>query len=329
MKKILIEKLQKSYPKSTWKLENIDLEIEEGKFLVLVGPSGSGKSTLLRILAGLEKADSGKIQFFPDNKVEIAMVFQHYALYPHLNVFDNIAFPLRLKGEKKDKIEEKVQALAKQLNIYEYLQRESHALSGGQKQRVALARAIIREADIFLFDEALANLDASLRHQMRYELLALHKKLKKSFLYVTHDQVEAMSMADRLVIMKEGRIVQVGSPKEIYENPNSLFVASFLGHPSMNIFQKEDYFLGIRPEDIRILEKESKDSFSMCIEYFEFLGSHYYYHGQWSGQKLIVQASKEQEYKIGDSLILDFPLEKLYYFDLSTEERIPPKPIEK
>jgi multiple sugar transport system ATP-binding protein len=222
-------------------VRNVDLVIADGEFVVLVGPSGCGKSTTLRMIAGLEPVSTGKIKFdhfvvnnLPPKGRDIAMVFQSYALYPHMTVFDNMSFGLRLKGFRRDEIRSRVRAAAEMLGIEELLRRKPRELSGGQRQRVAMGRAIVRNPKAFLFDEPLSNLDASLRAQMRVEIKRLHKKLATTIVYVTHDQIEAMTLADRIVVMKDGEIVQVGRPMEVYENPVDRFVAGFIGAPKMN-----------------------------------------------------------------------------------------------
>lgn len=323
MKIITLKKIEKKYEAGNIALKNIDLEIEEGEFLVILGPSGSGKSTLLRMIAGLEAISGGELCFFsPKQEKDIAMVFQNYALYPHMNVYDNIAFPLQMKHLPKQKIEEKVIEVAQLLEIKNLLKKRVQSLSGGEKQRVALARAMVRDANIFLFDEALANLDANLKSQMRYELLSLHKKLKKTFLYVTHDQTEAMSMADRIVVMRNGEIEQIAKPKDLYQNPNTSFIAKFIGNPPMNLLEEEKQILGIRPEDIQISTTETKNSFPFLIEMIEFLGNHYFLHGNIEGKKLIIQVPIETEYKKGEILFVEFPPTKCYYFDSFTGQRI-------
>ena len=230
-------------------ISKFNLEVEKGKFIVLLGPSGCGKSTLLRMIAGLEKIDNGKIllennllnDLLP-SKRQIAMVFQSYALYPHMNVFQNISFGLKSEKISKNQIKDKVNEAAKILKIEELLDRRPKELSGGQRQRVAIGRAITRNPKLFLFDEPLSNLDAALRSEMRVEISKLHKKLKSNIVYVTHDQIEAMTLADKIVIMNKGKIEQFGSPEDIYNNPNNIFVAEFIGNPKMNILkiQKEN-----------------------------------------------------------------------------------------
>ncbi|TKI04671.1 ABC transporter ATP-binding protein [Martelella alba] len=243
MASLLIENVRKHYDK-TCIINDISLNIADGEFLVLVGPSGCGKSTLLRMIAGLEDITDGTISIggacvnalAPKDR-NIAMVFQSYALYPHMTVYDNISFGLRLRNVAKDAIKEKVDNAAAILNLNPYLQRYPRELSGGQRQRVAMGRAIVREPDVFLFDEPLSNLDAQLRMQMRSEIKALQHRLETTTVYVTHDQVEAMTMADRIVVMRGGNIEQVGTPFELYDYPDNLFVAGFIGSPAMNFLQ--------------------------------------------------------------------------------------------
>ena len=222
-------------------IPSVDLEVNEGEFVVFVGPSGSGKSTLLRLIAGLEEVSKGRIEFNGQDmtnlapaKRGLAMVFQSYALYPHMSVRENIGFPLKMAGMPKSEIASKVQEAAKILNLSEYLERKPRQLSGGQRQRVAIGRAIVRQPKAFLFDEPLSNLDAALRINMRLEIMELHQQLKTTMIYVTHDQVEAMTMADKIVVLDQGNIEQVGSPLELYRAPDNLFVAGFIGAPKMN-----------------------------------------------------------------------------------------------
>jgi multiple sugar transport system ATP-binding protein len=242
MASVSFHELKKSFG-NTQILHGISLDISDGEFMVLVGPSGCGKSTLLRMLAGLEDITAGSIAI--DDRVvndleskdrDIAMVFQSYALYPHMTVRDNMGFSLRLRNENKKLIEERVGKAARILNLAPYLERYPRELSGGQRQRVAMGRAIVRDPKVFLFDEPLSNLDAKLRVAMRAEIKALHQRLKTTTVYVTHDQVEAMTMADRIAVMNEGRIEQLGAPLELYDRPANLFVAQFIGSPAMNVF---------------------------------------------------------------------------------------------
>jgi multiple sugar transport system ATP-binding protein len=241
---IHFEQVGKVFPEGTVALEELDLDVEDGEFMVLVGPSGSGKSTALRILAGLEDATSGTVRIGERvvNDVEpkdrdIAMVFQSYALYPHMSVQDNIGFPLRMRREEKSSIRESVRHTAGRLNIGALLERRPRQLSGGQRQRVALGRAIVRDPQAFLMDEPLSNLDAKLRVEMRAYVGQLHQRLAKTILYVTHDQVEAMTMGDRVAIMRDGRLEQVDVPQALYDRPASLFVAAFIGSPAMNLLR--------------------------------------------------------------------------------------------
>ncbi len=246
-------------------LKDINLTIEEGEFVVFVGPSGCGKSTLLRVIAGLEDATSGTVEIdggvvnnVPPAKRGIAMVFQSYALYPHLTVEGNMSLGLKQEGQPKSEIDKRIAEASRMLSLEEYLERRPSELSGGQRQRVAIGRAIVREPKLFLFDEPLSNLDAALRMNTRIEIANLHRTLSASMIYVTHDQTEAMTLADKIVVLRDGRVEQVGSPMELYNNPANQFVASFLGAPSMNFFAASKLdgpagqLVGIRPEHIRI-----------------------------------------------------------------------------
>ncbi|MDR3373468.1 MAG: ABC transporter ATP-binding protein [Ancalomicrobiaceae bacterium] len=246
-------------------IPSIDLEVEEGEFVVFVGPSGCGKSTLLRLIAGLEDVTSGAVLIdgkdatrLPPAKRKLSMVFQSYALYPHMSVRANIAFPLKMAGMPKAEIDAKVADAAETLNLTDYLDRKPRQLSGGQRQRVAIGRAIVRQPSAFLFDEPLSNLDASLRVQMRLEIAELHQQLGATMIYVTHDQVEAMTMADKIVVLNKGRVEQVGSPLELYRAPANLFVAGFIGSPRMNFIRGQAAAaygaatIGVRPEHIQI-----------------------------------------------------------------------------
>ncbi len=244
-------------------LKDINIEVDEGEFVVFVGPSGCGKSTLLRVIAGLEDVTSGEVRIggelmnlAPPSKRGIAMVFQSYALYPHLNVRKNMSLALKQEGQSKQVIEERVSKASKMLNLEPYIDRFPSELSGGQRQRVAIGRAIVREPKLFLFDEPLSNLDAALRMNTRLEIANLHQQLDASMIYVTHDQTEAMTLADKIVVLRDGHVEQVGSPMDLYNNPANQFVAGFLGAPSMNFFpanligERADVTTGIRPEDL-------------------------------------------------------------------------------
>jgi multiple sugar transport system ATP-binding protein len=246
-------------------LHGVDIAVEDGEFCVLVGPSGCGKSTLLRMIAGLEEISGGTISIgsrvvnaVAPKERDIAMVFQNYALYPHMSVFDNMAFSLKLAGESKEATRLRVEEAALILGLQDYLKRYPRQLSGGQRQRVAMGRAIVRKPQVFLFDEPLSNLDAKLRVAMRTEIKALHQRLKTTSIYVTHDQIEAMTMADKIVVMNSGKVEQIGSPLDLYDDPSNLFVAGFIGSPAMNFLPDKrngrDVLVGVRPEHLDIAE---------------------------------------------------------------------------
>ena len=265
-------------------IKDVDLEIPDGAFVVFVGPSGCGKSTLLRLIAGLEDVTGGIIRIdgadvvqLPPAKRGLSMVFQSYALYPHMSVYKNIAFPLKMAGMEKATIDGKVRDAARILNLTDYLDRRPRQLSGGQRQRVAIGRAIVRQPKAFLFDEPLSNLDAALRVSMRLEISQLHNTLRTTMVYVTHDQVEAMTMADRIVVLQAGRIEQVGSPIELYERPDNLFVAGFIGSPKMNLIsggvasEFEASTIGVRPEHISVSQQSGR--WSGTVKVAEHVGS--------------------------------------------------------
>jgi len=293
----------------------LDLTIENGEFVVFVGPSGCGKSTLLRLIAGLEDVSSGDIQIedkivtlAPPSERGLAMVFQSYALYPHMTVRKNIAFPLKMAGLPKDKIDAKVKSAADVLNLTDYLDRRPGQLSGGQRQRVAIGRAIVREPTAFLFDEPLSNLDAALRVNMRREIIDLHRELKTTMIYVTHDQVEAMTMADKIVVLNKGVIEQVGSPLDLYNNPESRFVAGFIGSPTMNFFPGsiiglEIYEVGVRPENIAVVHADG--DFSGIVKSAEHLGSDTYIRVKVEGaEELSVRIAGNAEIQYGQNVKL-------------------------
>lgn len=320
MAQVHLTNIRKVYPNGFEALKPSSFEISDGEFVVLVGPSGCGKSTLLRMVAGLEEITEGTLRIGDRivNDVDpadrdIAMVFQNYALYPHMTVRKNIAYGLKNRGTSKTEIDQKVADAAEMLNLGEYLDRKPSQLSGGQRQRVAMGRAIVRDPALFLFDEPLSNLDAKLRNQMRIEIKALQRRLGVTAIYVTHDQVEAMTMADRIIVMNSGRIEQIGTPHEVYHTPASTFVASFMGAPPMNLLPAQiDHgavhfaglhlatgnghtgavTLGIRPED---LVPDSSGSLQVEVDIIEELGAHRLLHGSTGDQTLTVYVSKEVE----------------------------------
>ena len=303
------------------------LEIGHGEFVVFVGPSGCGKSTLLRLIAGLEDLTSGDILIdgqnvsdVPPSKRGLSMVFQSYALYPHMSVRNNIAFGLKMAGMPKDEIDAKVVKAAATLNLTEYLDRKPRMLSGGQRQRVAIGRAIVRQPKGFLFDEPLSNLDAALRVNMRVEIMQLHQDLGATMVYVTHDQVEAMTMADRIVVLNRGIIEQVGSPLDLYHKPDSLFVAGFIGSPKMNIFSGASaakfngHTIGIRPEHIAIVDKGGDLPGTILLT--EHLGSDSFLHVDGGGAgRLTVRAAGDFAGKPGDKISLKLDPARIHRFD--------------
>ena len=306
----------------------LDLTIEDGEFTVFVGPSGCGKSTLLRLIAGLEDITSGKISIdgqdathVPPAKRGLAMVFQSYALYPHMSVRKNIAFPMKMAGVPVEEQNRRIEAAATALNLTDYLDRRPGQLSGGQRQRVAIGRAIVREPGAFLFDEPLSNLDAALRVGMRLEISELHKRLKTTMIYVTHDQVEAMTMADKIVVLQAGVIEQVGSPLELYRAPRNVFVAGFIGSPKMNLLTGPEaakhnaHTIGTRPEHIAISQTEG--TWSGTIGVSEHLGSDTFFHVKCDGfdDPLTVRAGGEVALRYGDKVFLTPDLTQLHRFD--------------
>ncbi|MEQ1943220.1 ABC transporter ATP-binding protein [Mesorhizobium sp. VNQ89] len=331
----------------------VDLSVENGEFLVFVGPSGCGKSTLLRMIAGLETVSEGRIEIGGKDvthvdpaKRGIAMVFQTYALYPHMTVATNIGFPLEMAGLPQDEIDRKVAEAAKVLHLEPYLQRKPRELSGGQRQRVAIGRAIVRQPEVFLFDEPLSNLDAELRIQMRLEIARLHQELKSTMVYVTHDQVEAMTLASRIVVLRAGRIEQVGSPLDLYENPDNTFVAGFIGSPRMNFVNAyvvrtegdfafvsaealglkeiavrlrdaapaagEDVTLGVRPEHFA---ESGAGSLSGTVSVVERLGGISYVHAMLAdGSTITVESRNPRAHHVGQSRTFAFDAERVLLF---------------
>ena len=343
MSKIVIKNLEKSFGENKV-INNFNIDIKNGEFIVLVGPSGCGKSTLLRMVSGLESIDQGEI--FLDTKLinnlipskrEIAMVFQSYALYPHMNVFENMSFGLKMEKISKDEISKKVNHAAATLQIEDLLDRKPKQLSGGQRQRVAIGRAITRNPKVFLFDEPLSNLDAALRSEMRVEISKLHKKLKTNIIYVTHDQIEAMTLADRIVVLNKGIIEQFGTPNEIYTDPNNIFVAEFIGSPKMNIIKinkeqivnsntielfknkitfenfdfKDDIYLGIRPEDISI-KNDREIKLDVKVDLIENLGFEKIIYAKLSDIQIIIKSSEDIS---NQTLNISFSKNKVLFFD--------------
>ncbi|MEO9649784.1 MAG: ABC transporter ATP-binding protein [Roseobacter sp.] len=307
-------------------LKDINLTVEDGEFVVFVGPSGCGKSTLLRVIAGLEDASSGTVKIadsvvnaVPPAKRGIAMVFQSYALYPHLSVKNNMALGLKQEGQAKSVIDERVTKAGKMLDLEQYADRRPAELSGGQRQRVAIGRAIVREPKLFLFDEPLSNLDASLRMNTRVEIAELHRTLSASMIYVTHDQIEAMTLADKIVVLRDGRIEQVGSPMELYNNPANRFVASFLGSPSMNFLERsvpgvpQGQIIGLRPEHLTFSQT---GKITGRVTHVERLG------GDTNllvisdqDEKLTVRLFGQDPTSVGAQVRLDFDAKHAFYFD--------------
>lgn len=339
-------------------VKDFNLDIEDGEFIILVGPSGCGKTTLLRIVAGLEQPTSGEIYIAgnpithvsPKNR-DIAMVFQNYALYPHKKVYDNLAFCLQIRKTPKQEIKDKVQATSQLLGISELLTRYPHQLSGGQRQRVAVGRAIIRNPKVFLFDEPLSNLDAKLRVSMRTELLDLHYRLKSTALYVTHDQMEAMTMGSRIVIMKDGEVQQVDTPKEVYENPANKFVAEFIGSPAMNIFDciiqshNDKLFavskglklkipsekhqrlssysgksvkLGLRPEHFSLGQGETDSNFDALVRIVELLGAEQLLNLEIDDKRFTARLDPAVTFKLGETRQFSANMDMAHMFDPDT-----------
>jgi len=366
MASIKLENITKVYPGDVQAVNDFNLEIEDKEFIILVGPSGCGKSTTLRMIAGLEDITEGELYIgdrlvndIPPKDRDIAMVFQNYALYPHMTVYKNMAFGLKLRKTSKEEIDEKVTAAAKILDIEHLLQRRPKELSGGQRQRVALGRAMVRDPAVFLLDEPLSNLDAKLRTSMRTEITKLHKKLGTTFVYVTHDQTEAMTMGDRIVVMKDGFIQQIDSPQKLYEKPKNLFVAGFIGSPQMDFvdavvrkidnkyyacfgeanilipeavmpadvcekYLDKDVTLGIRPEFIN----ESTDNlseFSMIkgsVDLAELMGAEKYVYFNCEGNKFIAKVPGKSTIVAGDNVEFAVDCLNIHLFDKETEEVI-------
>lgn len=331
MSNVILKNVRKTYDNKKTVINNVNLEIKDKEFVVLVGASGCGKSTLLRMIAGLEDISDGEI-YIGDKKVnnvppkdrDIAFVFQSYALYPHMTVRENIAFGLKMRKADKKTIDEKVAQAAEILNLGEYLDRKPKQLSGGQRQRVALGRAIVRNPKVFLMDEPLSNLDAKLRVQMRSEIKKLHEKLQTTFIYVTHDQTEALTMGDRIVVLNNGDIQQVDIPNEIYNNPKNTFVAGFVGSPQMNFIEGKDLGLdenilyGLRPEKVTNTDGDIK--LSVNVDITEMLGSEIIVYFNIGDKKC--SAKLPSDTKVGKTLDICINSHDLYKFNKQTGERI-------
>jgi len=365
---ISLKNIRKVYPGDVVAVHDFNLEIEDKEFIILVGPSGCGKSTTLRMIAGLEEITSGEMHIgetlvndvAPKDR-DIAMVFQNYALYPHMSVYKNMAFALKLRKESKESIDQKVKEAAKILDIEELLQRKPKALSGGQRQRVALGRAMVRHPAVFLLDEPLSNLDAKLRTSMRMEITKLHKKLETTFVYVTHDQVEAMTMADRIVVMNNGYIQQVDTPQNLYDYPENLFVAGFIGAPQMNfidaVIEKssngyaakygdtllpilpgkaandalekyvgKEIVVGIRPEHLHAeqvyMDQATTAPIDVDVTLAELMGAEIYLYGNWQGKDIIATIPTRSHPKTGEQFKLAIDCTKIHLFDKETEQVI-------
>ncbi|MCY3054231.1 sn-glycerol-3-phosphate ABC transporter ATP-binding protein UgpC [Aerococcus sp. CDC-944-U94] len=356
MSTIELKNVSKRYPgNENYSVKNFNLDVGDGEFIVFVGPSGCGKSTTLRMIAGLEEISQGDLLI--DGEVvndkdpkdrNIAMVFQNYALFPHLSVADNIGFGLKIRKVDKDKREQAVKDAAELVGLSDYLDKKPGALSGGQMQRVALARAIVKSAGILLMDEPLSNLDAKLRVQMRSEIVNLQKHLHATTVYVTHDQAEAMTMADRIVVMNQGQIQQIGAPWEVYNNPKNLFVATFLGTPPMNTIQAyvkdgkvlsrtdrvlvdhlpgdftegQEIVVGFRPEKAQVTDNPDQAHFTGSIQMVELLGADYDLHVKLEISQVIVKEATDKRYEAGQEIAFNLDSKDLYYFDKKSGERL-------
>ena len=355
MAEIELKDVRKTYANKVQVIHGVDMHIADGEFIVIVGPSGCGKSTLLRMIAGLEPITEGEIAIAGKrvNEVEpkdrnIAMVFQNYALYPHMSVYENMAYGLRIRKLSKDDIETRVQRAAKILELGTFLQRKPRELSGGQRQRVAMGRAIVREPAAFLFDEPLSNLDAKLRVQMRLEIQKLHRELRTTSIFVTHDQVEAMTLADRMIVMNLGRAEQVGRPIDVYDNPASLFVAGFIGSPAMNFMPGQrsgddiDVGEGVRiplPQELRagapqavtigvrpehLVEGGTGTAFRLKVDTVEALGADSLLHCAFGANALVVRVDGHRTPEPGAALNVAAMPGKTYFFDTATGQRLRP-----
>jgi multiple sugar transport system ATP-binding protein len=361
MASVTFDHVTKAYADDVIAVNDLELLVKDGEFLVLVGPSGCGKTTALRCLAGLEEITAGQIKIdervvnrVPSKDRNIAMVFQSYALYPHMTVYNNLAFGLKLMKTPKQEIKRRVEEAAKILNLERFLDRKPRALSGGQRQRVALGRAIVREPAAFLMDEPLSNLDAKLRVQTRAEISRIQQRLGTTTVYVTHDQVEAMTMGDRIAVLSEGLLQQVGPPPELYTRPVNKFVAAFIGSPAMNFAmvhaddgklkmgshllhltgsrakvasdrKGRELEIGFRPEDLEIANGAGGDGavrFPAKIEVVEYLGNQELLHADAEGNEVVALVGSDKKVKVGDNVEFTIPTEKLHLFDPETDESL-------
>jgi multiple sugar transport system ATP-binding protein len=312
-------------------VDEVKLEIRDGELLVLLGPSGSGKTTLMRLCAGLEKLTAGtilvdgeEIDHLPPRKREIAMIFQSYALYPHKTVFDNIAFPLKVQGIDKKEIKEKVEWASGLFNIGHLLERMPSKLSGGEQQRVAISRAVVRKPKVFLMDEPLSNLDAKVRDYARGELKKFQQEMKVTTLFVTHDQVEAMGLGDRIAILHKGRLRQIGTPKDIYDDPADTFVAGFIGMPPMNFLEREKKTMGFRPEVFlpsELIEDEERENFRFTVELNENLGPYRVIYGKVEGHRLRSRLTQSVELEKGKTYDFSVRRKDFYFFEKESGKR--------
>jgi multiple sugar transport system ATP-binding protein len=338
MARVSYDHVTKRFDETSTAVRDLTIDIEDGEFLVLVGPSGCGKSTALRMLAGLEDATEGRIligdevvNHVPPGSRDVAMVFQSYALYPHMTVYDNLAFALRNQKLPKSEIDQRVQKAAEILDMQSLIKRKPKQLSGGQRQRVALGRAIVREPAAFLMDEPLSNLDAALRVQTRAEILKLQQRLETTTIYVTHDQVEAMTMGDRIAVLRDGILQQAGTPQELYTKPRNVFVAQFIGSPAMNLVPADfvegpggpGQLAGFRPEHVRLADGGSDGArFTATVEVVEYLGDEQLVHLRAVDRPLLAKLSIEERVEPGQETTFAIPPEKLHLFDAKTQEAV-------
>jgi multiple sugar transport system ATP-binding protein len=361
MATVTFDHMYKRYGEDVIAVNDLNLEIDDGEFICLVGPSGCGKTTALRCVAGLEEITDGRLligdrvvnNVAPKDR-DIAMVFQSYALYPHMSVYDNLAFGLKLRKVKKDEIDKRVKEAAGILGLERFLDRKPKALSGGQRQCVALGRAIVREPSVFLMDEPLSNLDAKLRVQTRAEIARLHQRLGTTTIYVTHDQVEAMTMGDRIAVMRDGLLQQVGSPQDLYDHPSNVFVAGFIGSPAMNFAtvkaaeggdlqlggaslrlagepakaaqqqpKGKDLLIGFRPEHLVLANGgDGLVRIPAKVDVVEYLGNDELIHAQAEGHEVVALISSDERVKVGDSVDFGIPIDKLHIFDPESEKAL-------